>query len=196
MGRPNCSCSCRLGGLAQEEEEKRREEVEKRRGAGSVCSLAGSPSGEPKRKKRNRLFFAGPGIALVCALQAPRSSRILSRWDKFECALPPESRKRTKWRQRGRIGNGKKKACAAATARVALFSRSSAAPLHSSKLFLFSLCSLSLSPKETHNVRQQGPEEAHEDDLDDGQEGLLEKRGRERELKKGEVSANSSEQAN
>jgi len=45
-------------------------------------------------------------------------------------------------------------------------------------------------------VRQQGPEEAHEDDLDDGQEGLLEKRGRERELKKEEVRANSSEQAN
>lgn len=30
--------------------------------------------------------------------------------------------------------------------------------------------------KKTHNVRQQGPEKAHENDLDDGEEGLEESR--------------------
>lgn len=46
-------------------------------------------------------------------------------------------------------------------------------------LLLRRFLSLSLifgTNKTTHNVRQQGPEEAHEDDLDDGEEGLEESR--------------------
>jgi len=109
VGRPNCSCSCRLGGLAQEEEEKRREEVEKRRGAGSVCSLAGSPSGEPKRKKRNRLFSRGQAslsFALFKPL-VPLGFYLVGTNLSVRCPLNHE--KEQNGAREGELGTGKRK---------------------------------------------------------------------------------------
>ena len=112
------------------------------------------------------------------------------------CAAPCIMKKNKPATERENWEREKESVCCRHCSRRFVFSFVGGAASFFKTLSLLSLFSLSLSPKETHNVRQQGPEEAHEDDLDDGQEGLLEKRGRERELKKEEVSANSSEQAN